>query len=112
MHRMPARDIICAGCPDIYSEYDITATRGDESKPLVDVLGRTAPEVPDTSPVTKRRAMRRLIGREPTGSAGAPVAAELTGTNLQREKLRNLNRLRDWTFTCPMGHVVDGNSGY
>lgn len=103
-----ARDIICAECPDIYSEREIVAHRGEENKPLVDVLGETKGEAAE---VASRRAkgFRRLFAREEV--VDASTARSATSTNLQREKLRNIARLKDWTFTCPRGHTVDGNRG-
>lgn len=110
MGRKPSRDIICAECPDIYSEFDIMATRGDESKPLIDVLGRTKPQLKRDAPVTKRRAIGRLVGRNAAGNGG-PALDDNAAVTMQRDKLANLSRLKDWTFTCPRGHIVDGNRG-
>jgi len=110
MARKPTRDIICAECPDIYSEYEIMANRGEEVKPLVEVLGRTKPQIRSDAPVSKRRALGRLVGRS-SGSGLAEQPSD-SAAGVQREKLANLNRLRDWTFKCPKGHVVDGNRGY
>jgi hypothetical protein len=107
-----SRDIICAECPDIYSEEDIMASRGEESRPLVDVLGRTMPEVKGVAPVSKKRALGRLIGKESVKNSVESRVPNSSAGNLQREKLRNLGRLKDWTFTCPKGHLVDGNRGY
>jgi len=106
------RDIICAECPAIYSEHEITASRGDESKPLVDVLGHTKSSGATRAQPTKARAFRRLLGKELVVDAGLPDQGTISASSLQREKLRNLARLKDWTFTCPQGHTVDGNRGY
>ena len=107
----PSRDIICAECPAIYSEYEITASRGDEAKSLVEVLGHTrGPGRTDAQP-TKVSAFRRLLGKEPVTGGRLSQQADFNPGNLQREKLRNLARLKDWTFTCPQGHTVDGNRG-
>lgn len=112
MPRHTSRDIICVECPDIYSENEIMANRGDESKPLVEVLGRSGPNNRADTGNSGRRTVRRLFGRE---SALEGVGARRAGadtSNVQREKLRNLGRLQDWTFACPKGHTVDGNRGY
>jgi hypothetical protein len=87
------------------------ATRDDESKPLIDVLGQTRPQIKGDAPVTKRRAFGRLVGRNTAGSEG-PALNETSAVSVQREKLGNLGRLKDWTFTCPKGHRVDGNRGH
>jgi hypothetical protein len=105
--RRASRDIICAECPDIYSEYEIVATRGDESRPLVEVLGRTEPSSSARVVGGSGRSLRRLLGRESQLDPTDPVTL-----GMQREKLSNLSRLKDWTFTCPRGHSVDGNRGY
>ncbi len=112
MPRHVSRDIICVECPDIYSEYEIMAKRGDESKPLVEVLGRTRPDTRSDISKPTRRAVRRLFGRESPVDGADARRAEADTNSLQREKLRNLSRLEDWTFTCPKGHTVDGNRGY
>ena len=108
MARRASRDIICAECPDIYSEYEITATRGDESRSLVEVLGRTESSDNARTPGSGGgRSLRRLLGRE---SRFDSTRAATSG--VQREILKNIDRLRDWTFTCPKGHPVDGNRGH
>lgn len=113
MPRHASRDIICAECPDIYSEYEITAKRGDESKPLVEVLGRTTPDIRQDDDRPAKRTIRRLFGRDPSlDDADAQRTSDANTSSLQREKLRNLSRLKDWTFVCPNGHTVDGNRGY
>jgi len=106
------RDIICAECPAIYSEHEITASRGDESKPLVDVLGYTKSVNTTGAQPAKSRAFRRLLGKELAPEGGLPGQRNISPSSLQREKLKNLARLKDWTFTCPQGHTVDGNRGY
>lgn len=109
MTRRTSRDIICVECPDVYSEFEIIATRGDESRSLVEVLGRTEPGEGARATGSGGRSLRRLLGRESRFDSNP--AAVIT-SSVQRDKLRNLNRLKDWTFTCPRGHVVDGNRGY
>ena len=112
MPRRAARDIICVECPDIYSEYEIMATRGEESKPLTEVLGRSRPDARSDIGRPTRRTFHRLLGREsPVDRAGARGSKNDTA-GMQRDKLRNLSRLKDWAFTCPKGHTVDGNRGY
>jgi hypothetical protein len=102
------RDIICVECPEIYSEYEIMAHRGNEARPLVEVLGRTKASETGRPTSPKSTGFRRLFGREPIEeSPTRPIAT----TTLQRDVLRHLNRLKDWTFTCPSGHTVDGNRG-
>jgi hypothetical protein len=110
MSKHPSRDIICAECPGIYSEYEIKATRGDESRPLVEVLGRS-PASNGGADNGVGKKLGRLFGKEARAAAGAAPVPPST-SSLQRDKLRNLNRLKDWTFTCPRGHQVDGNRGY
>jgi hypothetical protein len=112
MSRQVSRDIICVECPDIYSEYEIMAQRGDESKPLVEVLGRTKADTRSDTGRPTKRAVRRLFGRETPVNATDARRTEANTSSLQREKLGNLDRLKDWTFTCPKGHTVDGNRGY
>lgn len=112
MPRHASRDIICVECPDIYSEYEIMAQRGDESKPLVEVLGRTKPDNRGDVGKPARRTVRRLLGREPATDGGDTRRGDADTSIVQREKLTNLNRLKDWTFACPKGHTVDGNRGY
>src|SRR5262245_60293049 len=99
------RDIICPECPKIYGEVEITAFRGDESKPLVEILGKS-PGLVDRQK-GQRRAIKRLFGREP----GAGKVQELS-IEEQKHKLGNLERLKDWQFRCPAGHLVDGNRGH
>lgn len=109
MAKGSTRDIICVECPEIYSEYEILAHKGDDNRPLVEVLGRTKNEMEESaSPKTK--GFRRLFAREPIDESTKikPVAT----TSMQKDILRNLNRLKDWTFTCPRGHTVDGNRGF
>src|SRR5215467_10668491 len=107
----PSRDIICAECPEIYSEEDITATRENESRPLVEVLGRTKPDLRASAEVQKAGTASRLFGRESRRNATDSETLRDTAS-LQREKLKNLSHLKDWTFVCPRGHTVDGNRGY
>jgi hypothetical protein len=106
------RDIICVECPDIYSEHQINAQRGDESKPLVEVLGKTKPGSRGDVGKPTRRTVRRLLGRESFSDGGETQRGDADTSTAQREKLKHLNRLKDWTFTCPKGHTVDGNRGY
>lgn len=112
MPRKPTRDIICAECPDIYSEYDITASRGEESRPLVEVLGPTKPEVKAAAPVATRRALGRLFGKDAMAGSRVADGRDFSLAAAQRERLQHLGRLKEWTFTCPKGHTVDGNRGY
>jgi len=112
MARHASRDIICVECPDIYSEYEIMAKRGDESKPLVEVLGRSRPDSRSDTGRHAKRTVRRLFGRDSHLDTADTRAGESDTSNVQREKLRNLSRLKDWSFTCPKGHTVDGNRGH
>jgi hypothetical protein len=88
------REIICAECPDIYGEADIIGQRGDESKPLIDILGQDDGQ-----------------GRRPAGKLFKRIFAVEQQTSTRRGVLANLDRLKDWEFRCPRGHVVDGNRG-
>jgi hypothetical protein len=88
------------------------ATRNDESKPLVEILGTTKPDPHTEVKTQKSRAISRLFGRESRSDSSEKFGTNKTTIGLQREKLGNLNRLKDWTFTCPKGHSVDGNRGY
>lgn len=110
MARGVTRDIICVECPDIYSEYEIIAHKGDESRPLVEVLGRTKTGDTGRPASAKSKGFRRLFAREPIDES-TPTTSVVTST-LQKDALRHLNRLKDWTFTCPKGHAVDGNRGF
>ncbi len=106
--RQSSRDIICVECPAIYSETEIIAARNDEKKPLVEVLGHSKAEKGEGP--SKASAFRRLFGKDSQLNGRAPGSVSSTSQVL-REKLRNLDRLKDWTFTCPKGHEVDGNRG-
>jgi hypothetical protein len=98
------RDIICAECPKIYSENDITGHRGEEARPLIEILGRSEPAT-KTDRGTTTRAFKRLFGRDREADTGKFALAN------QRQTLVNLDRLKDWQFKCPAGHPVDGNRG-
>jgi hypothetical protein len=102
------RDIICAECPAIYSEDEINAHRGDETKPLVEILGETRSEA-RAAETPRARVFRRLLSRETADGSSTP--SPLAIADAQKDALKHLNRLKDWTFTCPRGHAVDGNRG-
>jgi double-GTPase-like protein len=108
--KVVTRDIICVECPDIYSEREIIAHKGDETKPLVEVLGATKSSGTNASASPKSRGFRRLLSKERVDDN--VKASPLVTTNVQRDVLKNINRLKDWTFTCPKGHTVDGNRGF
>ena len=104
------RYIICPSCPNVYTESEIKATHGDESKRLADILGSSNESHPTTTRHVARRAIRRLLTPEPLSDDASDRDALTLAS--QRQRLANIDRLQDWTFSCPAGHMVDGNRGY
>lgn len=106
------RPIICAQCPGIYSESEITGRQDETEKPLVEILGADAGfregNLTANRP-TRTSAWKRLFGKDP-GRTPSRTRFD-SETENQARALVNLDRLAQWTFTCPNGHEVDGNRG-
>lgn len=86
--------IVCPECPEVYLPDMITAFIGDEA---VTTLAEIQPNG-RTGKQARSRKFLRAIGGKPQ--------VQRPGPNLE-----GLGRFRDFTFCCPKGHVVDGNSG-
>ena len=106
------REIICTGCPAVYAESEIVATSADaqmEPTTLAAVLGVGEETTPKTQ--GRSKAIRRLRSSVGPPPPPLPSPLERSVVTRQREALNNIERLRDWEFSCPKGHRVEGNRG-
>lgn len=89
--------VICGECPEIYSDTRIDAEHGDVKTKLYDLRqsGRQA------KPRRRSGILRQWFAPEPLPPVDAPATS--------RPVKFDLERFKDWTFTCPKQHVVDGN---
>lgn len=90
------QSVICGQCPEVYADTEIIASHGD-SKTTLFALRNTGAAV---EPAAKKPS---AVGKWFGAGVARPTAP--------KTKLRNLDltRFKEWTFTCPKNHLVDGN---
>lgn len=90
-------DVICGECPAVYPPSLIEVWDNDKKVSTLADLNRDAPP------------------EEHNGSRSANALRKFMGVRAPRQDrgpdLRRLRRLRDYSFSCPKGHKVDGNAG-
>jgi hypothetical protein len=90
--------IVCAKCPGkVYAPHQIDAYVDDNGP--VTTLASLQPASTGTKRRSRKRFLRALVDG-PGGRSGSPMLSET-----------NFERLRDYRFRCPEGHLVDGNQG-
>ena len=94
-------EIICGQCPAVYRPEQIDAYRGTDKISTLALLQRKRQS---GRPSKGGGSTARQFFRRAAGLRAEPRPAP--GPNLE-----GIDRLRDYTFRCPNGHVVDGNSG-